>query len=211
MLLGMVLLIPGMVNEQVLGRDKPLVLGELYGLLQKENYSRAYELASDYLEKATDREIARLKAKAGEMQLYRYVLQIPARDIEINRRLYEILQSMNPDQEIYRRKYAHYHSLAMQMDRRADSRLSAMPEDLLAGGENAPPADLQALIAEQKVRIGMSMEDVRRSWGQPAETSQRQGGAAPYTQWVYPDWRYVFFENGRCTAFTRGTGRTTFN
>ena len=55
------------------------------------------------------------------------------------------------------------------------------------------------LIAEGKVRIGMSKEACQLSWGKPKKINKTTGSYGVHEQWVY-DSSYLYFENGKLTS-----------
>lgn len=55
------------------------------------------------------------------------------------------------------------------------------------------------LIKEGKVRIGMTSEACKLSWGEPKDINSTTGTFGYYEQWVYED-NYLYFENGKLTA-----------
>lgn len=55
------------------------------------------------------------------------------------------------------------------------------------------------LIADGKVRIGMSKEMCRASWGEPNDINKTTGSFGVHEQWVYYN-SYLYFENGKLTT-----------
>lgn len=58
------------------------------------------------------------------------------------------------------------------------------------------------LIADGKVRIGMTKEMCRESWGEPDDINVSIGSWGRHEQWVYGETysSYLYFENGKLTA-----------
>ncbi len=54
-------------------------------------------------------------------------------------------------------------------------------------------------IKEGVVRLGMTPQEVRLSWGNPKDINVSKGIWGVHEQWVYED-EYVYFENGKVTA-----------
>jgi hypothetical protein len=61
------------------------------------------------------------------------------------------------------------------------------------------------LIKKQKIKIGMSKNQVRLSWGVPDDTNDSGGSWGTYDQWVYGDpiygAQYVYFSNGKLESW----------
>ena len=54
---------------------------------------------------------------------------------------------------------------------------------------------------QQGVRIGMSEQDVLdSSWGKPTKINKSVYSWGTYEQWVYPNYNYLYFENGKLTS-----------
>lgn len=62
-----------------------------------------------------------------------------------------------------------------------------------------------AWIDEGKIKLGMTDEMVRASWGNPSDINQSVGSWGIHEQWVYPrgsyDNDYLYFENGVLTSW----------
>ena len=56
------------------------------------------------------------------------------------------------------------------------------------------------LISEGKVRIGMTKEMCRESWGEPEDINKTTGSYGTHEQWVYGYGSYLYFENGKLTT-----------
>jgi hypothetical protein len=49
--------------------------------------------------------------------------------------------------------------------------------------------------------IGMTKEEVRNSrWGEPEEINKTTTANIVYEQWVYPNYKYLYFEDGILTT-----------
>jgi hypothetical protein len=59
----------------------------------------------------------------------------------------------------------------------------------------------EAAIAEKRVLVGMTQEQVRASWGQPEHVNTTTYGAHVDEQWVFSSSAYVYFEDGVVTSF----------
>ena len=57
------------------------------------------------------------------------------------------------------------------------------------------PADTRASIEAQRVRLGMTKEEVRASWGRPCDTSRHVSANGIIETWEYGWWSY---EIGMC-------------
>lgn len=55
------------------------------------------------------------------------------------------------------------------------------------------------LIIAEKVRIGMSKQAAKESWGEPNDINTTTGSYGTHEQWVYGDGNYLYFENGKLT------------
>lgn len=62
-----------------------------------------------------------------------------------------------------------------------------------------------ALIDEGEIKLGMTDEMVRASWGDPDDINRSVGSWGVHEQWVYPrssyDDDYLYFENGILTSW----------
>lgn len=56
------------------------------------------------------------------------------------------------------------------------------------------------LIRQSRIRIGMSKDACRLSWGEPDDINTSRGRWGVHEQWVYSRNRYVYFENGKLSA-----------
>ncbi len=56
------------------------------------------------------------------------------------------------------------------------------------------------LITQGKVRVGMSKEACRLSWGEPESINKTTGSYGTHEQWVYGSSSYLYFDNGRLTS-----------
>ena len=54
-------------------------------------------------------------------------------------------------------------------------------------------------IKDGRVKIGMTAQEVRLSWGNPKDINVSEGIWGVHEQWVYED-EYVYFENGKVSA-----------
>lgn len=59
------------------------------------------------------------------------------------------------------------------------------------------------VIAERKVTIGMTTDQVRASWGRPESINSSVYSFGTHEQWVYGVGQYVFFENGVMTSLSQ--------
>jgi hypothetical protein len=78
-------------------------LGEAYRFIGDAQLDSLYRLAA-VRQTAADK-------RAQEQRLLAQVRQLPASDLEDNRRLYAALMALNPDQQNYRDRYNHYDKL----------------------------------------------------------------------------------------------------
>lgn len=56
------------------------------------------------------------------------------------------------------------------------------------------------LIRQGKIRMGMSKDACNLSWGEPDDINTSKGSWGAHEQWVYPNNRYVYFDNGKLSA-----------
>ena len=56
------------------------------------------------------------------------------------------------------------------------------------------------LIRQGRIRIGMSKDACKLSWGEPDDIHTSRGRWGVHEQWVYSRNRYVYFENGKLSA-----------
>lgn len=68
-----------------------------------------------------------------------------------------------------------------------------------SGSSNTPPHFSNAL-AQGKIMVGMTAEQVRRAWGAPSKINATLTGSGKSEQWVYEGARfrnqYVYLDNG---------------
>jgi len=62
------------------------------------------------------------------------------------------------------------------------------------------PSDIENLIIEKRIRIGMTKQQVILSWGKPERINRSVGSWGIHEQWIYGR-TYVYFENGILTAW----------
>ena len=60
--------------------------------------------------------------------------------------------------------------------------------------------DIINLIKSQKIKIGMTKEQVLISWGEPDSKNRSVGSWGVHEQWVYGK-KYLYFENNKLTSF----------
>jgi hypothetical protein len=60
--------------------------------------------------------------------------------------------------------------------------------------------EIQDLIRQRKIRIGMNHEQVVLSWGRPEHINTTTYASGTHEQWVFNSRSYVYFENGILTA-----------
>ena len=56
------------------------------------------------------------------------------------------------------------------------------------------------LIRQGRIRIGMSKDACKLSWGEPDDINTSRGRWGVHEQWIYSRNRYVYFENGKLSA-----------
>lgn len=57
-----------------------------------------------------------------------------------------------------------------------------------------------ALIQSGKVKVGMTKQECRLSWGEPLDINSTASGASIKEQWVYGSSSYLYFTNNRLTS-----------
>lgn len=60
--------------------------------------------------------------------------------------------------------------------------------------------ELGTIIAQKKVRIGMTAEMCEWSWGRPSEINKTTVTWGVHEQWIYGEDNYLYFENGILTT-----------
>lgn len=63
------------------------------------------------------------------------------------------------------------------------------------------PTDIAKAISERKVLIGMTSQQVIKSWGPPEQRNRTVNSNRTHEQWVYPGNRYLYFDNDIMTSF----------
>lgn len=66
--------------------------------------------------------------------------------------------------------------------------------------DQALAQELEELVSQNKIARGMSMDQIRRSWGSPDKINSTDTEYSHSEQWVYPS-NYVYFDDGICTAW----------
>lgn len=56
-------------------------------------------------------------------------------------------------------------------------------------------------ILAGKIRLGMTREEVRASWGDPGDINRAAGVGYVHEQWVYSDSTYLYFDDGILTSW----------
>ena len=56
--------------------------------------------------------------------------------------------------------------------------------------------EICGVIAEKKIRIGMTAEQIRAAWGKPEKVNSTITARGTHEQWVYGDGQYVYFDEG---------------
>lgn len=91
----------------------------------------------------------------------------------------------------------------------AASLQSSQEEQLTTQGKKvkaehqAWPNDICNTVAEKKIKIGMTVEQVRYAWGRPYKINTTTGSFGTHEQWVMSNninSSYVYFENGLMTS-----------
>ncbi len=74
--------------------------------------------------------------------------------------------------------------------------------NLLAQADRKERADQSAIKKREGVHLGMNQEDVlASSWGKPQYVNRTTFASGTREQWVYDGRNYLYFENGKLTAF----------
>jgi hypothetical protein len=63
------------------------------------------------------------------------------------------------------------------------------------------PSHMKKTILENKIRIGMTAEQVTLSWGKPRTINRSVGAWGVHEQWIYGGGTNLYFENDRLTSF----------
>lgn len=61
--------------------------------------------------------------------------------------------------------------------------------------------EIKMLIRYSQVRIGMTRTQVEASWGDPEDINRSVGSWGVHEQWVYPNGKYLYFEDGILTSW----------
>jgi hypothetical protein len=62
------------------------------------------------------------------------------------------------------------------------------------------PEDIKQAVVARKVKIGMTDEQVRMSWGRPERINETFTRSGTHEQWIYGSNQYLYFENGKLTT-----------
>jgi len=62
------------------------------------------------------------------------------------------------------------------------------------------PDDIKQAVVARKVKIGMTAEQARMSWGTPERINETLTRSGTQVQWIYGSNQYLYFENGRLTT-----------
>jgi hypothetical protein len=60
--------------------------------------------------------------------------------------------------------------------------------------------EIALLISKHQVRLGMTDEQCRASWGRPRDINRSTGSYGVHEQWCYDGYNYLYFENGILTS-----------
>lgn len=60
--------------------------------------------------------------------------------------------------------------------------------------------EIQNMIKERKITIGMNTEQAILSWGEPDDINRTVGAWGEHGQWIYGS-KYLYFENGKLTSW----------
>ncbi len=61
--------------------------------------------------------------------------------------------------------------------------------------------EIKNLIRLRKIRRGMTKKQAEASWGYPDDINKTVGSWGVHEQWVYPNYQYLYFENGTLTSW----------
>lgn len=61
----------------------------------------------------------------------------------------------------------------------------------------------EAAIAAKQVLVGMTREEVERTWGKPDRVDRSSSGAGVREQWAYESGAYVYFGGEKVTSIGR--------
>ncbi len=62
-------------------------------------------------------------------------------------------------------------------------------------------------IAAKEIRVGMTAEQVRASWGKPSRINERVTQHAQSEQWVYSGGTYLYFDDGKLRSWQSSRSR----
>jgi hypothetical protein len=69
-----------------------------------------------------------------------------------------------------------------------------------AAGALGSEARKQRAVANGRVMVGMTTDEVRKAWGQPAKIDHETNQQGHCEQWVYPYGSIIYFVNGRAVS-----------
>lgn len=101
--------------------------------------------------------------------------------------------------EPYRSQLIAYQAVKEEAD--VDKRLEETRAEARRQLDEEDQRKNEEAIAEQKIRVGMTTEQVVRSWGDPIRKNRSGGSYGSREQWVYPGRVYIYFESGRLTSW----------
>ena len=105
-----------------------------------------------------------------------------------------IYSQANKEQEAARKR-AEVEAAKREAERRAKmSKIERIMEKYCCDQETA------TLISRRQVRIGMTAEQCRASWGRPSDINRSTGSWGVHEQWCYSGYNYLYFENGILTS-----------
>jgi hypothetical protein len=84
---------------------------------------------------------------------------------------------------------------------KAQKRKEAEQKRIREEAIKAQPFNIQKLINEKEIGIGMTKEQVVLSWGKPKDIHRHVGRWGVHEQWVYSDNVFLYFENDILTSW----------
>lgn len=178
-------------NEEIKSLNEKIdSLTKANAVLQKELNGYRYspeKLLADIKQGYEKKNYSSIKTNLALLQKY----HPEAQELTVAKSIYE--QSIK-DQEIARKKAAEAAAKAEARKRAMMAPIEKIMRDYDCDEEMAND------ILNHRVRIGMTKMQCRASWGAPEDINRTEASYGVHEQWCYPNYRYLYFEDGRLTT-----------
>lgn len=92
---------------------------------------------------------------------------------------------------------------AWATEQRAVSQAVEDPRQTYVDAHPEMSDEVKRAIVGQRIRVGMTPEQVAVSWGKPESKNITDGAYGRREQWVYPSHQYLYFVHGKLESWSR--------